>query len=166
MTAAAAVILLIAADLITKHAAEALRGAPKVLIPGVFELRYFENHGAAFSMLQGQFVFFYISTAAVIAAILYVFIRMPAAKRYRLLAFDLCLLFSGAVGNLFDRISFHYVRDFLYFSLIDFPIFNVADICVTCGAILLAFLLLLYYKDGEFSFLSRGGKKHAQDSDH
>lgn len=154
MTAVLAVILLVAADLLSKNAAEALRDNPNVLIPGVFELRYFENHGAAFSILQGQFWFFLVSTILIAAVIVYIYAKTPAAKRYLPLRADLVLLLAGAAGNLYDRISFRYVRDFLYFSLIDFPIFNVADVYVTCGAVLLAVLVLFIYKDGEFAFLS------------
>lgn len=53
-----------------------------------------------------------------------------------------------------DRVRLHYVVDFIYFSLIDFPIFNVADIYVTGSMILLLILVLFYYKEEDFSFLS------------
>lgn len=53
-----------------------------------------------------------------------------------------------------DRVRLHYVVDFIYFSLIDFPIFNVADIYVTVSMILLLILVLFYYKEEDFSFLS------------
>ena len=69
------------------------------------------------------------------------------------------LLGAGAVGNLIDRMVQSYVVDFLYFKLIDFPIFNVADCYVTAGAILLAILILFVYKDEELGFLSLK-KKH------
>ena len=154
MTALIAVILLICADLVTKsYAAKTFRNSPKVLIPGALELTYFENRGAAFSMLQGKFTFFYIGTVIVLLAIIYVYLKMPDSKRFNLLRITLVFLCAGAIGNFIDRIALQYVRDFIYFSLINFPIFNVADIYVTCSAIALALLILFYYKDEEFSFL-------------
>ena len=68
---------------------------------------------------------------------------------------DLILIFlmAGAVGNLIDRASQQYVVDFLYFKLIDFPIFNVADIYVTCSAIALMILGVFYYKDEDVEMI-------------
>ena len=60
----------------------------------------------------------------------------------------ICILFfAGALGNFIDRVFRNYVVDFFYFKLIDFPVFNVADIYVTVGTFILAFLLLFYYKE-------------------
>ena len=63
------------------------------------------------------------------------------------------LLTAGAFGNLFDRIKQDYVVDFFYFELIDFPIFNMADIYVTCGMALLIVLGFFYYKEEDFEVL-------------
>ncbi len=68
-------------------------------------------------------------------------------------------LFAGALGNYIDRILNHYVIDFVYFSLINFPVFNVADIYVTCTVILLFVLLLFYYKEDELRLFFHLGKK-------
>ena len=69
------------------------------------------------------------------------------------------------MGNLIDRMRYSYVVDFLYFKLIDFPVFNVADCYVTVGAVLLAVLILFVYKEEELGFLSlkrqEGKKKDA-----
>ena len=59
------------------------------------------------------------------------------------------------MGNLIDRIFLHYVRDFLYFVLIDFPIFNVADIYVTLSAVALIIMILFVYSDDDFAFLKK-----------
>ena len=64
------------------------------------------------------------------------------------------LIGAGAVGNFIDRMSNGYVVDFFYFKLIDFPVFNVADIYVTCGVICLFFLILFVYSDKEFDEIS------------
>ena len=71
-------------------------------------------------------------------------------KRY----FLLVLIFSGAIGNMIDRIRLSYVVDFFYFVLIDFPIFNMADIYVSVACVLLAVLLLFVYKDEDLEFIS------------
>lgn len=60
---------------------------------------------------------------------------------------------AGGLGNLIDRVRLNYVVDFIYFSLIDFPVFNVADIYVTTSMILLFIAVLFYYKDEDFQFL-------------
>ena len=127
------------------------------LIPGVFRLTYLENRGAAYGVLQGQQWFFYIITAVILVAVLLVYRRMPAGRKFLPLRVCAVLIVSGALGNLIDRVGQGYVVDFFYFELIDFPVFNVADIFVTVSAVLLAVLLLLYYKeeDLEYIFYSR-----------
>ncbi len=65
----------------------------------------------------------------------------------------LCLAAGGALGNLIDRIARGYVVDFIYFTPINFPKFNFADICVTGGVIALGVLLMFYYRDEEADFL-------------
>ena len=151
----AGLAVFVAADQLTKIAAVSrLSDAPHILIDGVLELRYLENHGAAFGVFQGAQTFFLIVTVIFLAAALFVYLKIPAGRRFVPIKLTLILMVSGAVGNLIDRVRFSYVRDFIYFSLIDFPIFNVADICVTTSAFLLAFLILLYYKDEDLAFLS------------
>lgn len=158
--------LLVLLDQATKLAAvSALKdGGPFVLIPGVFQLQYLENRGAAFGLLQNARIFFLAVTLIALAAVIYVLVRLPLKRRYIVLRFLMVLIAAGAVGNMIDRVFLGYVRDFLYFSLIDFPIFNVADIYVTCATILLILLLLFYYKEeDDFAFLSPGGKKGKAD---
>lgn len=70
------------------------------------------------------------------------------------------LLVAGALGNMIDRIRQQFVVDFLYFCLIDFPIFNVADCYVTIAACFLIILVMWYYKDEDLEFFS--GKKVKQ----
>ena len=69
------------------------------------------------------------------------------------------LIASGAVGNMIDRVRLEYVVDFLYFVLINFPIFNVADIYVSVACVLLAVVILFYYKEQDLEFLSIRQKK-------
>ena len=117
------------------------------VISGVFELQYTENRGVAFSMLQGQRWLFIPLTILVALVILVMMLRSPL-RRYKLFSFTCVLILAGAIGNLIDRIVYGFVIDFLYFSLIDFPIFNFADCCVVVGAILL-FIFILFGMKGE-----------------
>ncbi|MCR4798687.1 MAG: signal peptidase II [Lachnospiraceae bacterium] len=159
--------LLLALDLYTKNLAYIhLRGAKDlILIPGVFQLRYLENTGAAFSLLTGKISFFYVITVILSAIILWALIKIPKEPRYYPLFFTLIVLFSGAMGNFFDRITHRYVIDFLYFSLINFPVFNVADIYVTCSVVVLFILFMFVYKDEELTVIFK--RKHKDEpSDH
>ena len=119
------------------------------LIKNIFELHYLENKGAAFGIMQNQQAFFLISGVFILVATTYIYQKMPQTKRFLLLRICLILIVSGAIGNMIDRLRFQYVIDFLYFKLIDFPIFNVADIYVTVSAIGLVVLILFFYKDEE-----------------
>lgn len=126
------------------------------LIPGVFQLTYLENRGAAFGILQGKQWFFYISTIAVMAVIIWLYIKTPKTKRYFPLRLCAVFIVSGAIGNFIDRIHLNYVVDFFYFKLIDFPVFNVADIFVTVSTIVLLLLILFYYKEEDIERILYG----------
>ena len=84
------------------------------LIPGVFRLTYLENRGAAFGVLQGQQWFFYIITAVILVAVLLVYRRMPAGRKFLPLRVCAVLIVSGALGNLIDRVGQGYVVDLVY----------------------------------------------------
>ncbi|MGN0361954.1 MAG: signal peptidase II [Bilifractor sp.] len=150
--------LMVLLDQITKHLAFiCLAGRPaKVLIPGVLELQYLENNGAAFSMLQNQQWFFYILTAVFLIAAIVLMRRVPRdTSRYNPLLWCVTVLCAGAVGNLIDRVMHRYVVDFIYFSIIHFPVFNVADIYVTLSVIVLIVLVLFHYKDNDLQEIFR-----------
>lgn len=154
-------------DQFTKHLAVVhLKGkAPISLIPGVLELRYLENRGAAFGMMQGAKIFFLIITPIILAAVIYALVKMPSDGKYRVLHILLDCVAVGAVGNMIDRIRLDYVVDFIYISLIDFPIFNVADMFVSIACVVGAILILFSnkYKDEDFRFLSwKSGRSAVQ----
>ncbi|MCD7884952.1 MAG: signal peptidase II, partial [Lachnospiraceae bacterium] len=136
-------LLLLAADQITKYFAHTyLAGTYGFsLIQGIFELYYLENRGAAFGILN-DCQFFFIIIALIIAALaIYVYVRLPLDRVFYPLRFVCILITAGAAGNMIDRIVRGYVVDFLYFSLIDFPIFNIADCYVCIGAVLAVVVL-------------------------
>ncbi len=157
-------LILIFFDQWTKRLAVThLKGKPAfVIIEGVFELFYSENRGAAFSILQGKQGFLFLITLAVLVFTVYALIKMPVSRRFLPLTVCLNMLASGAIGNMVDRVSNGYVVDFLYFSLIDFPIFNVADIYVTTSAAAFLILMLWFYKEEELEIFSPG-KKEAEE---
>lgn len=145
------VLIGIIIDQYTKYLAVThLQTAPIPVIEGVFELQYLENRGAAFGMLQNKQWFFLIITVVLLFYITKLYIGLPHTKRVLPLRISMIFITAGAIGNMIDRIRLNYVIDFLYFKLIDFPIFNVADIYVTVSTFFIAFLILFYYKETEF----------------
>lgn len=149
-----AVILGVALDQYTKYLATIhLKEEPLTLIEGVFQLRYLENRGAAFGLFQNQQTFFLIIGILTIIVVAFVYVRMPRTRHYLLFRICLVSIVTGAIGNMIDRVRFQYVVDFFYFELIDFPIFNVADIFATVAAFGLIILLLFYYSDEDLDLL-------------
>jgi len=171
------VLVLIALDQFTKYLAVVfLKNKPAIpIIKDIFELQYLENTSAAFGMdpisllhnifhfdvftqnpelyLNVRMWFFYLLTIGMILLFIWVFMKVPAHKRMIFIDIIIIFITAGAIGNLIDRISQQFVVDFLYFKLIDFPIFNVADIYVTCAAIVLLILGIFYYKDEDVEMI-------------
>lgn len=147
--------LLTAFDQWTKYLAVVhLKGQEDIpLIPGVLCFHYLENRGAAFGVFQNQRIFLLILTSLILLGVCYVLWRIPSEKKYIILKVLCFMAAAGGIGNLIDRVRLNYVVDFIYFSLIDFPVFNVADIYVTVSMFLLLVLVLFYYKDEDFQFL-------------
>ncbi len=157
-------VLLTLADQLSKRLAfQFLRADDRELIPGVLELHYLENKGAAWGILQDRTWLLIIITAVVMVMILFAYFHLPAAKKFHLLRFCLVLLAAGAFGNFIDRILNHYVIDFIYFSLIDFPVFNVADCFVCIAAALILYCLIFKYKDEDFNVK---GKEISHETDY
>ncbi|MCB5385707.1 signal peptidase II [Blautia glucerasea] len=155
------ILFLVLLDQGTKYLAILyLKGTSGIpLIDQVLTLRYLENRGMAFGLLQNKILFLVLICMFFFAAIIYLFIKTPATVYYRPLLYTAAVVFSGAMGNFIDRVFRRYVVDFIYFSLIDFPTFNVADIYVTCGIAALVFLLFFRYKEeDDFDFLKPGHK--------
>ena len=156
-------IVLVALDQITKYLAVInLKDKPAIpIIQDVFELNYLENRGAAFGVLQNQKIFFLIISIIIVCVVVFVLFKVPDDKKYNVMHVLLVMVASGGIGNMVDRIRFDYVVDFFSFVLINFPIFNVADIYVTVSMIGFAILILFVYKDEDFSFLALNRKKNS-----
>lgn len=149
LAALAGVAALVILDQITKYAAALhLKGQESyVIIKDVFQLEYLENRGAAFGLFQDQRVFFYLSVLLITGIVLWFYHKVPMERHFLPLRLCAIAVAAGAYGNCIDRIRLNYVIDFFYFKLIDFPIFNVADIYVTVSAFALIILIFLYYKE-------------------
>ena len=149
ITALFSIAILVCLDKFTKHLVVLhLKGQSSyVLLKNIFQLEYLENRGAAFGVLQNQRIFFYSSVIVISLAVIWFYSKVPMEKHYLPLRICAVLILAGAFGNCIDRVRLNYVVDFLYFKLIDFPIFNVADIYVTVAAFLLVILILVYYKE-------------------
>ncbi|OEF96054.1 signal peptidase II [Desulfuribacillus alkaliarsenatis] len=104
---------------------------------GVFHLTSHRNAGAAFGILQEQRWFFIVVTLFVIIGIIYAIYKYEGHADKKLFLFGITLLLGGAVGNLIDRIFVGAVIDFLDFRLINYPIFNIADVAIVIGVVLL-----------------------------
>lgn len=154
-------IVLVALDQFTKYIAvlKLKNQAAFSIIDGILEFNYLENRGAAFGMLQNQKIFFLFVALIFLMVIAYVLIRVPQDKKYFSLHILLILISGGAIGNMIDRIRFDYVVDFIYIVLINFPIFNVADMFVTFSTALLVIQVLFVYKENDFNFLSFNQKR-------
>lgn len=120
-------------------------GESLTLIEGVFDLARVENRGAAFGMFQGA-TWFFVAMAAVfvLAAVAFLFIDRKAGV-FEVLSVS--LVASGAVGNMVDRIAHVTVTDFIHARFIDFPVFNVADIAISVGSVLLVLWVAVSGRD-------------------
>lgn len=118
-------------------------GNDVVIIKNIFSLSYLENRGAAWGIFQGKTNFLLIITIFIIIGIIYFILKYkPKNKIMRL---SLSFIIAGALGNMYDRLFHKYVVDFIYFHykyVYSFPTFNVADMSVVFGTILLAVCLI------------------------
>jgi signal peptidase II len=131
-------LIALIADLISKHFTVEVY---ENIIPGFIRFFYTRNIGAAWSIFSGNIlILIIVTTIAVATIILY---AIFSKSQSRLFYVSTGFIIGGALGNLFDRIVFGYVRDFIKFEFIDFPVFNVADIALTVGVILLCIFYLI-----------------------
>lgn len=165
--------MLVMLDRITKNMAQAslMDADPFVIIDGVLEFKYLDggNTGAAWGILEGRTGLFVAVTLIVAALLVYLILRINKIielslisrnenvlkRSRRFTAFQIICVFilGGAAGNLIDRAVLGYVIDFIYFKLIDFPIFNVADCYVTVATVLLIICCIFFLDEKEFNLI-------------
>lgn len=139
------------------------------ILGNLFGLYYLENRGSAWGVLQNRQILFLIITVIVLVIAVWIYLKLAQNPVYKPLNIAILFLCSGAIGNMIDRI-FHgttlfqgAVIDFLYIKCIDFPVFNVADMYVTCSIAVIMILMFSKYRDTDFHFLMEKGKKEQSD---
>lgn len=128
------------------------------VIPGLFSLTYSENRGVAFGLFQDGTIFFAVTTSIVI--VLFTILLFWNYKKSKLFSVAAALIIGGGLGNLFERVYFGFVTDYLSLSFFP-PICNFADYCITAGTVCLI-VYLLFFSD----FMKSDKKKikeHEQD---
>jgi len=159
-------IVLVGLDQLTKYYARLkLADGPFSIIKGVFSFTYLENRGGMWGSFQGHYMILAIFSIIVTGLLILLYLKIPVSKRMTPLRIVFILLISGAIGNFIDRIWLNYVTDFIYVELIHFPIFNVADIYVTCSAFALIFLIGFFYKEEDISFIPGMSGKSKQEKE-
>ncbi len=150
------IAVVITFDLLSKHFAEkglVSEGNSANFIPGFINFYLLYNNGGGWNIFAGQIVFLVIFSVLVIAALtVFYVLRLKKHKTSASLTFAISygLIFGGFFGNLFDRLAFGHVRDFLNFQFMNFPVFNVADICLCVGMVLLAiYFIFIFDKEGK-----------------
>ena len=119
-------------------------GQTQPLIPGIIELRTVHNYGAAWSSFSGQRWLLVIVTCCIVAAVAWCLIRRIVRHPVGVTA---CfMVVSGGIGNIIDRVRLGYVVDMFNLLFMEYPVFNVADVFVVCGAILGAIYYMWIYE--------------------
>ena len=174
-------LLLTAADRYTKYLADThlKNGSGIRVIPSVLDFQYLENTGAAFGLLKDRIWLFFVISIFVFVILVILYCRIyHGLKRYIqlnstfhrrtylqfvILGYLLVILGSGAAGNLIDRIFYGYVIDFIRVTFISFPVFNVADICVTGSVVfLILYFLFIYREDEDLKLFEKNSSKNDQ----
>ena len=171
------ITVLIFLDQYTKHlATDKLMGKDAVdLISGVLQFTFVGNKGIAWGMLWDKINFVVILTTIISILLLFLIFKIDLRinfyiennveklsskiKTLKVLQIIFLVMFSGAVGNLIDRIRIGYVIDFIYIKLINFPVFNVADIFVTLSMVALIILCLFRIDENEIYDLFKPASK-------
>ena len=128
------------------------------LLPGFVELLRVHNYGAAWSSFSGMRWLLVGVTAVIVAAVAFVLARRIVRHPLGVLA--CALIISGGLGNIIDRLRLGYVVDMFNFQFMSYPVFNVADICVVCGAFMGAAYYLWFYE----KYDKKGGQHGAIDA--
>ena len=146
------VMLVLVFDMLTKYL---LIGSliPNVgdqasFIEGFINFVHVQNDGASGGILGGQTALLIVITLVLLGVLIWYYLlklKDQQNKYLTLLSVAMGMIFGGSLGNLYDRVIFGYVRDFINFQFINFPVFNIADSAITIGVILLVIYFLCEY---------------------
>jgi signal peptidase II len=153
------VVAAVAADQLIKLAVDRniALGETKEFIPHIMSLTHIRNSGAAWSMMEGKRWFLIGVPIIVIGfAVWYLFKNRGGSK---IALVSLALVIGGGIGNLIDRIRLKEVIDYLKIEFFDFPIFNLADICVVVGAVLFCLFTIIADASGKSDSKVKTSKK-------
>ena len=141
--------MIVAVDQITKYIAlTQLKTIGSVtFIDGFMDFTFVENRGAAFGIFSGKTWLLLVISIIICAVLVWAMTKMPKTKEYRKLRVTFVLILSGAVGNIIYRALRGYVVDFFEFTFIKWPVFNMADIYVVVGTIVMAVIIMFFMKD-------------------
>jgi signal peptidase II len=150
------ILPIVLVDQLTKYIARTKLASKSIdLINNILSLVLVKNSGAAWGSFSSYTVVLIAVTIILILALICLYFKLPDDKHFNYMRISILFIIGGALGNLIDRITFRYVTDFIYFKIINFPVFNVADIFVTCATFILAILIIFYYKDEDFEWMKK-----------
>ena len=147
-------IIIMAIDQVIKHiiTSNMILDSEIKVLGDIFTIHYIRNTGTAWGMLSGHTIILVLVSIFTMMVIGYVFMNIYQSH-YTPLRVCLAMILGGALGNFIDRIRLHYVVDYLYFKLINFPVFNFADIFVTVPVIIMILLVIFKYKGDDFDVI-------------
>ena len=119
-------------------------GETMPFLPGFMQLRTVHNYGAAWSSFSGMRWLLVAVTCCIVAVVAVALVRRIVRHPFGVAAGF--LIISGGLGNIIDRVRLGYVVDMFDFHFMNYPVFNVADICVVCGAVLAVVYYLWFYE--------------------
>ena len=137
------IVVVLVLDLVTKYVFDGMYEEGTGVSLGIFNLIVVHNHGAAWGILSGNQVGLVILSLVFLA--IFVWFYVKDKKKSWLLTVTFAFLCAGCIGNLYDRLVFGYVRDFIQFAFWQsFPVFNFADVFLTIGVVMFIIYLLIY----------------------
>lgn len=142
------ILVFVSVDLLTKtFIYEPIdAGAPDiVLINNILKFTAVQNTGASFGIFKGNAIILAIVSLIIIIVVFIIQMFSLTKLKDKTFRFGLILIVAGGIGNIVDRFLLGHVRDFIYFELIDFPVFNIADSCLTIGCVLIIIYVIIYY---------------------
>ncbi len=153
--------LLVALDQLTKFMVTSsfVLYESRPVIEDVFSFTYIHNTGIAWGMFKGKINILLIVTIGIVIFCSYLYHNIHDKEGFKIAKLCFVFIIAGGIGNMIDRIKLGYVVDFLSFDLINFPVFNVADIYVTVFTILLFIFIMFVYSDEQFEVMI-GSKKN------
>ena len=119
-------------------------GQTMPFLPGVMQLKTVHNYGAAWSSFSGMRWLLLAATSLIVLVVLFVVVR--GIVRHPLGLFSAFLVISGGLGNIIDRARLGYVVDMFDLTFMEYPVFNIADMCIVCGCISGCIYYLWFYE--------------------